>query len=149
MKTIKLLSFGLFITGALLFTSCKKEGCTNPAAENYDAKAKISDKSCTYNVDVVFWMKETTSLSLQGNGIEKLSFNLNAEPIGTSNTTKFWEKAPKCGDDGTIKFSKELTKSNGAPFYYSVTHRVDEENVELWQGLIQLDTDSCRVILLD
>lgn len=146
MKTIKLLSIGLFVTGALLFSSCKKEGCTNPAAENYDVKAKASDKSCTFNVNVVFWMKENTSLTLQAWDVQKLNFLLNGEPIGKSGTTKFWEEAPECATGGTIKFTKELTKSNSAPFYYSV---LDEEGEELWQGITQLDTDSCKVILLE
>jgi hypothetical protein len=36
------------ISGALLIsnTSCKREGCTNPNATNYDSKAKTDDGSC-------------------------------------------------------------------------------------------------------
>ena len=30
------------------FTSCKKEGCTDANADNYDDKAKKDDGSCTY-----------------------------------------------------------------------------------------------------
>lgn len=31
--------------------SCKKEGCTNPLAKNYDAKAKKDDGSCEIEVE--------------------------------------------------------------------------------------------------
>lgn len=33
--------------------ACKKEGCTDPLAENYSEKAKTDDGSCTYGEDVV------------------------------------------------------------------------------------------------
>lgn len=41
------LSLGL-VMGA---TSCKKEGCTDPTADNYDDEADDDDNSCTYPVD--------------------------------------------------------------------------------------------------
>lgn len=41
------LSLGLLV-GA---TGCKKEGCTDPAALNYDPDAKKDDGSCQYNTD--------------------------------------------------------------------------------------------------
>ncbi len=146
MKTIKLLSFGLFITGAMLFSSCKKEGCTNPVATNYDVKAKTSDRSCVYNVDVIFWFEEDVSQALQFIEIKKLTFQLNGDPIGTAGTDVFWEEAPKCKTPGAIKFTKELTKSNSEPFYYTV---LDEEGEQLWKGITVLDTDSCKVIQLE
>ena len=44
MKNIILIAFiGVFTLG-----SCKKDGCTDPTATNYDPKAKNEDGSCTY-----------------------------------------------------------------------------------------------------
>lgn len=42
--------FVLALSAALLisFSSCKKKGCTDPTATNYDASAKVDDGSCTY-----------------------------------------------------------------------------------------------------
>ncbi len=42
------LLLGLFITTAM---GCKKEGCTNEKAQNYNPKAKEDDGSCTYESD--------------------------------------------------------------------------------------------------
>lgn len=42
------LLFGALI---LSLTACKKEGCTDAAATNYDEKAKKDDGSCIYPVD--------------------------------------------------------------------------------------------------
>lgn len=35
----------------LAFVSCKKKGCTDEGADNYDEKAKVDDNSCTYGYD--------------------------------------------------------------------------------------------------
>lgn len=40
-----LLTFGLLLT---TITSCKKEGCTDNNATNYNSDAKEDDESCTY-----------------------------------------------------------------------------------------------------
>ena len=47
MKTIKTILI-LTIAGVTFVTSCKKKGCTDHHAQNYDAKAKTDDGSCTY-----------------------------------------------------------------------------------------------------
>ncbi|MFH2095778.1 MAG: hypothetical protein ABIJ16_08740 [Bacteroidota bacterium] len=50
MKTIKTITL-IAIAGTLVFLSaCKREGCTDPTALNYDEKAKKDDGSCTYDV---------------------------------------------------------------------------------------------------
>lgn len=45
---IKASLFMMLIGSTLPFTSCKKEGCTDSAATNYDSEAKKDDQSCTY-----------------------------------------------------------------------------------------------------
>jgi hypothetical protein len=46
----KTVNFGLMLVTALTMSvvSCKKEGCTDPEATNYNSKAKKDDGSCTY-----------------------------------------------------------------------------------------------------
>lgn len=46
----KTVNFGLVLVTALSMSvvSCKKEGCTDPEATNYNSKAKKDDGSCTY-----------------------------------------------------------------------------------------------------
>lgn len=45
MKKVKF----LFIASILILSSCKKEGCTDQGANNFDEEAKKDDGSCTYN----------------------------------------------------------------------------------------------------
>ena len=47
MKKLKTLSV-LFFAISISFVSCKKNGCTDPSAYNYDSNANTDDGSCTY-----------------------------------------------------------------------------------------------------
>lgn len=47
MKNLKLLIF--LFTISLAFASCKKEGCTDKVADNYDEEAKEDDGTCEYS----------------------------------------------------------------------------------------------------
>jgi len=47
MKTIKLSVF-MMLLSTVAFTSCKKKGCMDEAAVNYDEKAKKDDNSCNF-----------------------------------------------------------------------------------------------------
>lgn len=48
LTSMKMIAASLLIGGAATITSCKKEGCTDPIANNYNDKAKKDDGSCTY-----------------------------------------------------------------------------------------------------
>lgn len=50
MKKVNLILAALLIglMSTTILTSCKKEGCTDPKANNYDADTKKDDGSCTY-----------------------------------------------------------------------------------------------------
>lgn len=38
----------VLVAGAMTFTACKKEGCTDELASNYSEEAKKDDGSCVY-----------------------------------------------------------------------------------------------------
>lgn len=45
----------------LAFASCKKEGCTDSNASNFDAEAKDNDGSCTYDTTAIVVNDSTTT----------------------------------------------------------------------------------------
>ena len=47
LNIISILTISILLT--TLFTACKKDGCTDPLANNFDPKAKKDDGSCTYD----------------------------------------------------------------------------------------------------
>ncbi len=53
MKKTMILMVVILASLAVVTTGCKKEGCTDPTANNYDEKAKDDDGSCTYDLPAV------------------------------------------------------------------------------------------------
>lgn len=64
----------ILLIGGVTITSCKREGCTDSTANNYDESAKKDDGSCTYDVPA----PTTASLGLNVShyvGTEAFSFD--------------------------------------------------------------------------
>lgn len=88
-----LLLFSLLIFLAANMSSCKKkEGCTDPAAINYDPDADKNDGSCTYDTPVASTAKLTFTFShnFDGTSVTASNFdsiqytNLNGEQLSIS-----------------------------------------------------------------
>jgi hypothetical protein len=62
---------------AVVSTGCKREGCTDPLANNYDEKAKDDDGSCSYDpitMDHNDWKGDITAeITLDASKVWKLS----------------------------------------------------------------------------
>ncbi|MEJ6776348.1 MAG: DUF4856 domain-containing protein [Crocinitomicaceae bacterium] len=71
----------IIILAALIGTtaiSCKKEGCTDSTANNYNSKAKKDDGSCTYDANTVVPVAYTTPSTFEftdANGNSTVSFS--------------------------------------------------------------------------
>lgn len=92
MKENRILLIGIILTG--LFISCKKEGCTNSASTNYDAKAKKDDGSCIFPEPEPdprdpylgnYWVTDT--LYMFGSFSEAVTYALQVTTGGTSEDT--------------------------------------------------------------
>lgn len=90
MKLNKIVLLGVILLG--LSTSCKKEGCTNPEAINYESEAKKDDGSCILpepdprdaylgNYDVI------DTLYVFGSFSETITYTLQVTTGGTSADT--------------------------------------------------------------
>ena len=48
MKTIKISTLSILALSILICTSCKRKGCTEELATNYESKAKKDDGTCEF-----------------------------------------------------------------------------------------------------
>jgi hypothetical protein len=113
MKLMKL--FFVLILGMIAFTSCKKGGCTDYDALNYDPEAKVDDNSCyyywigqNYQGGKIFYIDrsrkhgliaaefdlENTQWGCNGDSIEVLGINETAVGRGSFNSQVI---ADQCG----------------------------------------------------
>jgi len=73
--------FILALVSAIALSSCKKEGCTDEAATNYNSKAKKDDGSCEYpSIDPAYTIPTTYSFN-DGNGNSTVSFSGQTERL--------------------------------------------------------------------
>ena len=129
----------------LIFDSCKKEGCTNADADNYDSSAKKDDGSCTYSGEMVLWYNITTSVDMAIDGITSLTYYVDGSVVGSSDASVYWTGSPECGTNGSITVSKNLGPSNSKSYSYSVK---DQDGAEVWSGTLNFVGNQCTAIQL-
>jgi len=129
MKTKNLIILtAILLAAATTFTSCsKEEGCTNPAANNYNVEAEKDDGSCTY----------TTIITSEATTHSKITFNFthnfNGTAVTNSNFNQF-DFVNAFGD--TLSISKlrylisrvRLHKANGDSLLIDGYNLVDLTN---------------------
>ena len=86
MKTHKysalLLMIGLFLIGGIITSCSKKEGCTDPIANNFNSEAEKDDGSCTYD-DETPEPHEETHLTFN------FTHNFDGVPVTAANFNQF------------------------------------------------------------
>lgn len=117
MKTIKLLLITALLAGAFGMVSCKKEGCTDPNANNYDSKAKKSNNTCTYPVINTSSTGKSGDISGSGGTVSK-TFNFS-----NPNQTVGWDMSINSSSgnfqlvlkdaSGSVVVDKTLTGGSG------------------------------------
>lgn len=146
MNSVKTSYIISFLAIAFLSYSCKKEGCSDAAAFNYDKSAKKDDGSCIYQGEVVFWYDENTSESLQLNGASSLTYYFNGELVGSTATNVYWSGSPECGQNASITVTKNNMTSRSQNFTYLIK---DQLGIERWTDEINLKANKCTSLELE
>ena len=139
------LSITLFLGIGLLFTSCKKEGCTDADAQNYNSEAKKDDGTCTFEAKHVVWYGETAANALVADGATSLTYYVDGQIVGSGAANLYWTSAPDCGQDGSITISRDLGSVKTQSYTYSV---VDQTGWEYWSGIFNFNANTCTTIEL-
>lgn len=117
MKLGHLLSIGIIATG-LFFTSCKKEGCTDTMAVNYDGSADQDDNSCTFDAELLFWYDSDMG-SVPYNASD-VTFYMNDVALGTSGGELARTDVPTCDSINVVKFDFDMKKNKAAFYEYEI-----------------------------
>lgn len=146
LKTMNLKSIllTLLVFNCILLSSCKKEGCTNQFASNYDSEAKKDDGSCTYNWSQVFWWNSTTLANLQNANVNEVNIYVNNSLVANETLNFSWISAPACGANGSITTTVYL--NNGA---LSAPYEVRDQNGNtILSGSLSPEGTNCQQLEL-
>lgn len=138
MKNKNLILMLLIILSAT-FTGCKKSGCTNNNATNYDSKAK-ENEGCKFQGEIVFWYGKSTSQYLITDNAITLTYYVDGKVVGSSATSVYWTGAPSCGQSGSISVTKDLGSSPSKSYPYSIK---DQTGYEYWSGYVVFEGNTC------
>ncbi|MBI9037774.1 MAG: hypothetical protein JEY97_06535 [Bacteroidales bacterium] len=114
----------IFFIGSLVFQSCKREGCTNPKAENYDLKAKTDDGSCVIcgctNPNAINYDSEATNDD--GSCIIYGCTNPDADNYNPDATTDDGSCIIKgCTNPDAENYNPDATEDDGSCIIYGCT----------------------------
>ena len=130
------------ILGTLAMTSCKKEGCLDANATNYDIKAKKSDGTCTYTSSVAFWFNQATSDWLVAEGTTKIYIEIDDVQKLDMLVTEFDSIEPNC-ESGDVIFQR-LTYDLGGSYAQSYPLKVKDDNGDvIWVSSVVFTGGSC------
>lgn len=122
-------------------TSCKKEGCTDIDATNFDAEAKKDNGACTYEGNTVFWYGEDMANFLVDDGAVSLTYYVDNKIVGSSAAAVYWNGiSPNCGASGLVTVSKDLGNAKTQAFTYEI---VDQDGWIYWQGILNFNANTC------
>jgi|GEM_PF-2177729 len=122
----------LLIPIMLLAFSCKKEGCTDSFATNYDRSAEkddgsclipgckdmdainynpnadVANESCEYEGRVVFWKSQATSEAMVDTGATAIEIFLDGQLVGRESASSYLVNTPDCDAANLLSFTKNL-----------------------------------------
>jgi hypothetical protein len=131
---------------SFVITGCYKPGCTDPAALNYDSKAKQDDISCEYTASVTFWATLAERDDLITLGHDTLRFELEGKIIDSMATAGFASTSGGCNTSGTKTIARQFSGNQERTYKYRVR---GEDFVTVYEGFVTLKVDDCVPVKLD
>lgn len=124
------------------FTSCKKEGCTDQLASNYDSTAERDDESCVFNANVLFWYDQNTGTFPMD--ASDVNFYLDSKLLGTSSGFLDRPGIPTCDSANVVSFIYEMEKTKSG--IYSLDIKARSNDSLLYTKTVNVAVGKCNTI---
>jgi len=144
MKSLRTLFAATLLS--VVVSGCYKPGCTDPAALNYDSKAKQDDISCSYTASVTFWTTVAERDNLIALGHNMLRFELEGVMVDSIATTGFASTSGGCNTSGTKTIAREFAGNTERTYKYRVK---GDDYVTVYEGFVILKVDDCVSVKLE
>lgn len=134
----------LSLASALMLSTlnaCKKEGCTDSFATNYDEKADSDNGTCKYTGTVQFWYNQTTSAAMSLLDVTSLTYYIDNQVVGSSAANVYFTGDPTCTQNNVVRKTIDLGSTKSKTSTFKV---VDQDGAVQWEGSVTFDgTKSC------
>ncbi len=101
----------------LLTFSCKKTGCTDVTAVNYDPEAEIGNNSCVFEGKIQFVMKNGNYADL---GFDTVYVYVDNNYLGKQATTEVWLEPVNCSTELPLVYKEEMGDVVSKPIQYRI-----------------------------
>lgn len=132
-------TLSLFMITTLVLLGCKKAGCNDMSASNYDESADVGDASCVYEGKLMFVMSNENYSNL---GLDTVFVYVNNSLLGKQSTDDLFVGTPTCESTNLMVFKKELQNVVSEVVNYRIETSdstiIREENLNLIRGKCQL-----------
>lgn len=126
----------LFIAAALLTTSCRKEGCMVPYADNYYPEATKPIDICIFHAYHVVYFDRNVSQALLNNGIDEFIVETRNAPNWVCHSSSDWAAGPDANDPSCIVLNTYAMSDPVCNDYVTIS---DVHGNKLWEFSISFD----------
>ncbi len=130
---------------SVLALSCKKKGCTDPIATNYDAKAKSENIRCTYEGSISFWFTAADADSIQtvNANNDSLIFHTEYAKVDSIKMDEFNLTAPECNAPKVPTYTVSFGQSD---FRWVKYHIYTETGLLVKTDIVKMIANECLKI---
>lgn len=132
---------------ALSFTSCKKYGCTDPDATNFESSVRTDNLMCTYEGSILFWYDRIVQDSLNLLYGPKLGLEYFVEEVRVDSLTLDGEldEPPTCGQEEVATYVADM-KTGKKRFVEYKIYTIFEDLI--YDSIVEITANECLKIRL-